>query len=55
LDIEPEMTVEALVEGMSHCGFGARRLAGAVKIYEQMLAGEYTNFFTLSGAMVRPA
>jgi len=52
LDIEPEMTVEALVEGMSHCGFGARRLAGAVKIYEQMLAGEYTNFFTLSGAMV---
>jgi len=52
LEIEPGMSVEALVEGMSHCGFGARRLAGAVDIYEQMLAGGYTKFFTLSGAMV---
>lgn len=52
LEIEPEMTVEALVEGMSHCGFGARRLAGAVDIYEQMLGKGYTKFFTLSGAMV---
>lgn len=52
MEIEPEMSVEALVEGMSHCGFGARRLAGAVDIYEQMLAGGYTKFFTLSGAMV---
>ena len=52
MEIEPGMSVEALVEGMSHCGFGARRLAGAVDIYEQMLAGGYTKFFTLSGAMV---
>ncbi len=52
MEIEPEMTVEALVEGMSHCGFGARRLAGAVDIYEQMLGKGYTKFFTLSGAMV---
>ncbi len=52
LEIVPEMTVEALVEGMSHCGFGARRLAGAVEIYEQMLGKGYTKFFTLSGAMV---
>jgi len=55
LDIEPEMTVEALVEGMSHCGFGARRLAGAVKIYEQMLAGEYTNFSPSPARWCRPA
>ena len=52
MEIEPGMSVEALVEGMSHCGFGARRLAGAVDLYEQMLAGGYTKFFTLSGAMV---
>lgn len=52
MEIEPEMSVEALIEGMSYCGFGARRLAGAVDIYEQMLAGGYTKFFTLSGAMV---
>jgi deoxyhypusine synthase len=52
LEIEQWMSVEALVEGMSHCGFGARRLAGAVDIYEQMLAEGYTRFFTLSGAMV---
>lgn len=37
---------------MEHCGFGARRLAEAVSIYEQMLGGQYTKFFALSGAMV---
>jgi deoxyhypusine synthase len=52
LEIEQGMSVEAIVEGMSHCGFGARRLASAVDIYEQMLAEGYTKFFTLSGAMV---
>lgn len=52
LAIEPGMSVEALVRGMSHCGFGARRLAEAVEIYELMLGEEFTKFFTLSGAMV---
>ena len=27
LEIEPGMSVEALVEEWSHCGFGARRLS----------------------------
>lgn len=52
MEIEPGMSVEAIVKGMEHCGFGARRLAEAVKIYEEMLCGEYTKFFTLSGAMI---
>ncbi len=52
LEIEPGMSVVALVRGMGHCGFGARRLAEAVEIYELMLVGEYTKFLTLSGAMV---
>lgn len=52
MEIEPGMSAEAVVKGMEHCGFGARRLAEAVKIYEEMLCGEYTKFFTLSGAMV---
>ncbi len=52
MEIEPGMSVDAVVKGMEHCGFGARRLAEAVKIYEEMLCGEYTKFFTLSGAMV---
>ncbi len=52
MEIKPRMSVDALINGMSHCGFGARRLAGAVDIYEQMLAEGYTKFFTLSGAMV---
>lgn len=52
MEIVPGMSVEALVDGMEHCGFGARRLADAAKIYEEMLSNEYTKFFTLSGAMV---
>lgn len=52
LEIEPGMSVDALVQGMSHCGFGARRLAEAVEIYELMLSGDYTKFLALSGAMV---
>lgn len=52
LEIEPGMSVDALVQGMSHCGFGARRLAEAVEIYERMLSGDYTKFLALSGAMV---
>ena len=52
LQVEPGMSVDALVQGMSHCGFGARRLAEAVGIYEKMLSGNFTKFLTLSGAMV---
>jgi deoxyhypusine synthase len=52
LQIEPGMSVEALVRGMDHCGFGARRLAEATNIYETMLIGDYRKFLTVSGAMV---
>ncbi len=52
IEIEPGMSVGALVAGMEHCGFGARRLAESVDIYEQMLSGKFRRFFTLSGAMV---
>lgn len=52
LEIGEGMSVEALVDGMVHCGFGARRLANACRIYGDMLSGEYTKFFALSGAMV---
>ena len=52
MEIGPGMSIVELVGCMEHCGFGARRLAEAVSIYEQMLGEEYTRFFTLSGAMV---
>jgi deoxyhypusine synthase len=52
LEIKPGMSIDALVKGLSHCGFGARRLAEAVDIYEKMLSGNFTKFLTLSGAMV---
>jgi len=52
LEIEPGMGLDDLITGMSRCGFGARRLAEAVAIYENMLSGDFTKFLTLSGAMV---
>jgi deoxyhypusine synthase len=52
LEIEPGMSVDALVTRMSRCGFGARRLSEAVDIYESMLHEDYTKFLALSGAMV---
>jgi len=52
LQIESVMSVDTLVKGMSHCGFGARRLSEAVAIYEKMLSGDFTKFLTISGAMV---
>ena len=52
LEIEPGMSIDALVKRWSHCGFGARRLAEAADIYEKMLSGDFTKFLTLSGAMV---
>jgi deoxyhypusine synthase len=52
LEIKPGMSIDDLVKGLGHCGFGARRLAEAVNIYEKMLSGNFTKFLTLSGAMV---
>lgn len=52
LQIEPAMSVNCLVKEMSHCGFGARRLAEAVAIYEKMLSEDFAKFLTISGAMV---
>jgi deoxyhypusine synthase len=52
LEIEHGMSVNSLIKRMSGCGFGARRLAEAVAIYEKMLCGDFTKFLTLSGAMV---
>jgi len=52
MEIEPGMGADELVRMMEACGFGARRLAEAVNIYEEMLSEEYTRFFTLAGAMV---
>ena len=52
LQIEPGMKVDCLVKEMSHCGFGARRLAEAVAIYEKMLSEDFAKFLTISGAMV---
>jgi deoxyhypusine synthase len=52
VEIEPGMSVDALVKALKGCGFGARRLSMATDIYESMLTGQNTKFFTLSGAMV---
>lgn len=52
MQIEPAMSVNCLVKEMSHCGFGARRLAEAVAIYEKMLSEDFAKFLTISGAMV---
>ena len=35
LEIEPGMSIDALVKRWSHCGFGRRRLAEAADIYEK--------------------
>ena len=52
MEIEAGMGADDLVRMMENCGFGARRLAEAVNIYEEMLSEDYTKFFTLAGAMV---
>ena len=52
MEIGAGMDTDQLVRMMEACGFGARRLAEAVNIYEEMLWGDYTKFFTLAGAMV---
>ncbi len=52
LSIKPGMSVDELVRGMEGCGFGARRLAQAAEIYEEMIKGDYRKFLTLAGAMV---
>ncbi|HQF16620.1 MAG: putative deoxyhypusine synthase [Methanosaeta sp. PtaB.Bin039] len=52
MDVKPGMSVDELVRAMGGCGFGASRLADAVEIYQDMVLGDYTKFFALSGAMV---
>lgn len=52
IDIKAGMEIDELVRMMERCGFGARRLAEAVNIYEEMLYEDYTRVFTLAGAMV---
>ncbi|MDK2834294.1 MAG: deoxyhypusine synthase [Methanolobus sp.] len=46
------MDVDSLVQAMCGCAFGAGKLADAVDIYHEMLAGGSTSFFGLAGAMV---
>jgi deoxyhypusine synthase len=52
MEVGPETSIDSLIDGMRHCGFGARRLAEAVDIYENMLSENYRKFLTISGAMV---
>ncbi|MDI9616779.1 MAG: deoxyhypusine synthase [Methanothrix sp.] len=52
LSVRPNMSVDEMVRGMEGCGFGARRLAHAAEIYQEMVEGDYRKFFTLAGAMV---
>jgi deoxyhypusine synthase len=52
MEIRSGMNVCELAEEMKWCGFGARRLAMAVEIYEEMLREDCTRFFALAGAMV---
>lgn len=52
MDVKAGLGVDELITMMGGCGFGARRLSEAVDIYQEMLTGEYTRFFTLAGAMV---
>ncbi|ABK14981.1 deoxyhypusine synthase [Methanothrix thermoacetophila PT] len=52
LSVKPGMSVDELVRGMEGCGFGARRLAHAAEIYQEMVEEDYRKFFTLAGAMV---
>lgn len=46
------MDVDALINAMDGCAFGAGRLADAVDIYHEMLSNGSTSFFGLAGAMV---
>jgi deoxyhypusine synthase len=52
IKLEAGMEIDELVRMMERCGFGARRLAEAVNIYEEMLSEDYTRVFTLAGAMI---
>ncbi len=50
--ITENMSVDSFIESISGCAFGAGKLADAVDIYTDMLAGGSTSFFGLAGAMV---
>ncbi|MCW3131660.1 MAG: deoxyhypusine synthase [Candidatus Methanospirare jalkutatii] len=52
ISVRKGMSVNELVCGMRDCAFGARRLAHAVDIYEEMLKAKATKFLGLAGALV---
>jgi len=52
IGVRKGMSVNELVCGMRGCAFGARRLAHAVDIYEEMLKAKATKFLGLAGALV---
>ena len=52
ISVRKGMSVNELVCGMRECAFGARRLAHAVDIYEEMLKAKATKFLGLAGALV---
>ncbi len=52
VSVRKGMSVNELVCGMRGCAFGARRLAHAVDIYEEMLKAKATKFLGLAGALV---
>jgi len=52
ISVRKGMSVNELVCGMRGCAFGARRLAHAVDIYEEMLKAKATKFLGLAGALV---
>ena len=52
ISVRRGMSVNELVCGMRGCAFGARRLAHAVDIYEEMLKAKATKFLGLAGALV---
>ena len=52
ISVRKGMSVNELVCGMRGCAFGARRLAHAVDIYEEMLRAKATKFLGLAGALV---
>lgn len=51
-EVQGTMTVNALVQQLEGCAFGAGRISRACDILEEMQAEDVTKFFGLSGAMV---
>ena len=51
IELDPEMTIEDLVETYSRTGFNGRRLGEAAKLYARMIREGATICLTVSGAM----